>query len=204
MASRAAKVARPQGLPVVCGGALYTREPSRLPVSMRASASCWAASTSPVRVVAVPTRDRDLHRLDRRLVGNGLLDARDDGGRDGLVGIDEEDRELVPADAGDEVGLAHRRGRDVREGTQQPVARVVAESVVGLLQRAAVELNDADRSGVAGHLGQCFVPGEAVRQPRQRVAARLLGGPLEILAQAVTRQSRREQRHRRLDEALAE
>ena len=67
----------------------------------------------------------------------------------------------------------------MRDGPQQAVAGVVAEAVVRVLERAAVELDDADRPAVGGDLGDGLVPGEPVRQAGERVAPGLLGGPLE-------------------------
>ncbi len=80
-----------------------------------------------------------------------LADAVDDvaahplGG--GLVAVGEEQRELVAAEAGHHVGVAHRAAQDAADGDQQLVAGVVAEAVVDLLE--VVEVEQQHRAGRA-------------------------------------------------------
>ena len=76
------------------------------------------------------------------------------GGDRGLrlvLEADAEDGELVAAEAGDEVGVAHGGLEPLRDLDQQAVAGLVPEAVVDDLEVVEVEEEDGDRlAGVGG------------------------------------------------------
>ena len=81
---------------------------------------------------------------------NGAESARADaaGGDRGLrlvLEADAQDGELVAAEAGDQIGVAHGGLEPLRDLDQQPVAGLVAEAVVDDLEVVEVEEQDRDR-----------------------------------------------------------
>ena len=80
-----------------------------------------------------------------------------------LVGVvGEHDGELVAAEPGDGVAVAQLVLQPLGEGAQQPVARLVAEGVVDLLE--VVEVEEQERDGVAGAGARRAAPGRAGRR----------------------------------------
>ena len=68
-------------------------------------------------------------------------------------GVGQQQRELVAAEARDDVAVAHHVGRQARgHGLEQAVAEGVAENVVDILE--AVEVEDDHRHAAAGRGGQ--------------------------------------------------
>ena len=76
-----------------------------------------------------------------------------------LVGVLEQDRELVAAEAGDGVGRAHRVGQALADVAQKLIAGVVPEAVVDLLE--PVEVEHQHRHGLSG----ARRPGERMIEP---------------------------------------
>ncbi len=118
-------------------------------------------------------------RLDDRFGDDpGFLDVR----------AREDDRELVAAQAGQHVALAHAAAQDPGNFADQPVASRVAATVVDLLE--VVEVEHQHRPGAAlavaaGHLAaQVLLEAAAVLQPGQRILARLTPQLLEALVTA--------------------
>ena len=95
-----------------------------------------------------------------------------------LVGLGHEQRELVAAQAGEDVlgaGDVAQRGGD---GGQHDVAALVAERVVDRLEVVDVEQRERERPLVAQRAGellaQALVEGAVVGQARERIGGRLL------------------------------
>ena len=105
-----------------------------------------------------------------------------------LADVRDEDAELVAAEPGHRVGLAHDRGQAARKLDQQQIAVVVAEGVVDLLE--AIEVHQQD--GELGALAICgldraldlLAEARTVRQPGQAVVQRQvqvqLGEPAQL------------------------
>ena len=101
----------------------------------------------------------------------------------GLVGFDrlgllDDDRELVAAQARDGVAGAGRRAQPFRDGDEQPVALGVAETVVDGLEVVEVEVQHGGRPPAADGSGQGVTEAveeeRAVRQTGQHVVERLV------------------------------
>ena len=83
--------------------------------------------------------------------------------RGGLVGAGEEDGELVAAEPGEHVGLAHAHPQQRGDAAKQVVAGAVAERVVDVLEVVEVEHQHGAAAAVAPHLGDPLV--ELVLEP---------------------------------------
>jgi len=96
-----------------------------------------------------------------------------DRGRLDFTRVRKQHRELVSAEARDEVALAQDAAEAGRNVLQQSVADVVAHRVVDVLE--PVEIDQRERDGLAGasrglhHLGQAVVQKGAIRQTGERV-----------------------------------
>ena len=106
----------------------------------------------------------------------------------------QQDRELVAAEAGDDVGRAQPLAQHARDARQQAVAGRVAERVVDGLEAVEVEHERGALGAVAAHVRE--VPREllleaaAVREPGERVVVgevAQLGGRREQRAQVALR-----------------
>ena len=106
----------------------------------------------------------------------------------------QQDRELVAAEAGDDVGRAQPLAQHARDARQQAVAGGVAEGVVDGLEAVEVEHERGALGAVAAHVRE--VPREllleaaAVREPGERVVVgevAQLGGRREQRAQVALR-----------------
>jgi hypothetical protein len=151
------------------------------PVLVRAVPALAGGLRGVHRGVGVPQQGVGVGRVAR--AGGGDADARADGDlpagdRDGLgdrldqavgdalgvadaVQVVEEDRELVPAEAGDGVVGPQRRGEPAGDGDEQLVPGLVAVRVVDLLE--AVEVDEEDGEG--GRDALAARAGERVRDP---------------------------------------
>ena len=92
------------------------------------------------------------------------------------IGVGDEDRELVAAEPCDQLVAAEFLTQAVRDGFDQPVAVVVAERVVHVLE--VVEIHQEQRHGCVADLGradaalQPVAQHRPVRQPGERVVQR--------------------------------
>ena len=102
------------------------------------------------------------------------------------VGVAQHDGELVAAEAGDDVGLAHALAQRAADGADDLVAGLVAARVVDVLEAVEVEQEQraaaAVAGGVADELGQLLVEAAAVEQVGQRV---VVGQVLELGLEAL-------------------
>ena len=137
-------------------------------------------------------RQRAAADLDGGDRGAGAL-----GGLAGVVAVDarEDQRELLAAEPGDDVVLAHDRAQPVGRRDEHLVALGVAERVVDGLEVVEVDDDHAQRPvrgrGARDLLPQPLVAGAVVEQPGQAVRARLLAQRL-----APPRRVEGERRHR--------
>ncbi len=118
--------------------------------------------------------DEVLGPLHRVGLGEGGGDPV--GDRHGLVLVGEavdQDAELVPAEAGDDVARAQVGAQPRRDRPQQRVAGVVTHAVVDQLEVVEVEEEDADRRpggrGAPQRVAQRVDEAEPVGEPGQRV-----------------------------------
>jgi hypothetical protein len=130
--------------------------------------------------------DRDLHRLalrvnGRRERGDDLLEDSDHPAR--LACIDQNQRELVSADARDGVGLAYALAESRCHRPQDRIADGVPEPVVDRLE--AIDVGDRE--------GECLVPSRralehlaeavheeaAIRQVGERIVGRRMPEPID-------------------------
>ena len=87
--------------------------------------------------------------------------------------------ELVAAEAGDQVGLAHAALETIGDRPQQRVADRMSQRVIDILEVVEIEIVDGERTGAA--LGarefqiEPFEKGRPVGEPGQRVGARQRG-----------------------------
>ncbi len=132
----------------------------------------------------------DLYLGDRGACPLGCL------GCVGAVDAREDERELLPAEARDDVVLAHGGAQLPGDGDQHLVALGMAVGVVDGLEVVEVDDHDAERALERGRAGdlvpQPLVAGAMVQQTREPVAARLLAQRV-----ALSRGLERERRHRR-------
>ena len=95
----------------------------------------------------------------------------------GEIGLGQHDDELLSAPARDRVALTRERGQEPADLAQHDVAVGVAEGVVDLLEAVEVEQHDRElmcEAVGAGDLGgECLLEGAPVREPGERVDARL-------------------------------
>ena len=70
-----------------------------------------------------------------------------------LVGLGEQHRELVAAEAGEHVGLAQAAAQQLGDAAQELVAGAVAERVVDVLEVVEVEHQDGAAGAVALRVG---------------------------------------------------
>ena len=112
------------------------------------SAACSLAAWKVTAPTLAVTRRRDA--VQRRRV---VADAVDDGSADPLgavlVGVGEQDGELVAAQPRDHVGVADGAAQQAADGDQELVAGVVAEGVVDLLEVVEVEQQQRAARAVA-------------------------------------------------------
>ena len=85
----------------------------------------------------------------------------------GVVDVRQEHGELVAAEPGDHVAGAQRALDPLRDDLEQPVADLVAEGVVDLLEPVEVEEEQRERLAAAGALLEGAVEG-----PEQELAVR--------------------------------
>ena len=121
----------------------------------------------------------------------GLADDADDPLAEAAhVGLafraDLDDREFVAADARDGVGLAHQAAQPIADLGDQPVAGIVAERVVDLLEAVEIEHQQRDLLAGAAIAGQRLIEPVleqgAIGEPGELIVQRLmLGGLLTIL-----------------------
>ena len=149
-------------------------------------------------------RDAQADRLEGRFRIDRGLEAVDDELRGGLVGVVQEDGELVAADTGHEIRVACGALDEDGGAPQELVAEVVAVAFVCVLEATAVDLDDADRLARGDMVGESLVPREPVCNLREGILARLPRGLDEVLAQGVPGESCREQWACSLDEPQAE
>ena len=112
--------------------------------------------------------------LERRLQRDA--DAAAELGRPRQPGAGQQQRELVAAEARDQPGVAHRLLQARAELGQQPVAGVVAERVVELLEAVEVDHRDRERRVAVAPSSavEPLVEQAAVREPGQLVGQRQL------------------------------
>ena len=146
-------------------------------------------------------------------IRSGSAEGVGHGGRD-LLGLlerrdaFEQHRELVAAEPGDRVGRPRALHQPLRGGLQQPVADVVAERVVHVLE--VVEVDHQDRQPVLGaprerdRMLDAVAEQAPVREQRQRVVERELAElVLERLALGHVAQVQGESLDRRIVQQVA-
>jgi hypothetical protein len=111
------------------------------------------------------------------------------GGRVRRIESGQDHDELVAAEAGENVRLAHRAGKPLRDRLQQRIAGVVTEGVVDALEVIEVEEQASDVIALCARLPDDFpellVEQRAIGKPREdvvlREAVRLRGRDLQLL-----------------------
>ena len=150
--------------------------------------------------VGLPDHERHAERFDQ--LGGGPLDIRQP------VDAFEQDGELVARQPRHGIGGAHGADQPLRHRLQQPIARVVAERVVDVLE--VVEVEEHDRHVAARAAGQrervldAIAEQVPVGEPGQRIVKRQLPQLLfEALALADVAQVERQALHRRIGGQVA-
>ena len=89
------------------------------------------------------------------------------------VGVRKDDRELIATHPERAIATTHDRCRDLADGGQEAVARIVAVAVVDGLESIDVEQQQGDRDpvavGVVQLSRQLVLEGAVVSEPRQAV-----------------------------------
>ena len=89
------------------------------------------------------------------------------------VGVRQEDRELVPAQARENIGLSHLAAQEVGDAANDRVAGPVAEAVVDVFEVVEVQQENAAAALVAGGVGnpvgQLLLEPAAVEEARERI-----------------------------------
>ncbi len=164
--------------------ALVERHDEPLPAGLRRHHRRLGAGDELARVGGVLGADRDPGR-DRELADSlGLeqseLDADALGERGGAPDVPggEDHRELLAADAADDVRRTDGRAEHIGDPLQEVVADAVAVDVVHLLEVVEVEHHDRDRLVCGGGseelLAEAVMERAVVVEARQRVGLRLV------------------------------
>ena len=99
----------------------------------------------------------------------------------GAADVVEQQRELVAAEAGDDIARAHARAQPVGDVEEQPVAGVVTEAVVHHLEPVDVDEEHGDGApGERGTFDGRFQPREEARPVRQAGERVVVGAVREL------------------------
>ena len=148
--------------------------------------------------------EREVHletdRVDRDRVGDAGADAAGDLERLLLTHVEDDDRELVAAEAGDAVPGPDAGLQALGEVHQQRVPDLVAEGVVDALEVVEVDQHQREPRALACVVGErgleLEAQGGAVRQPGQRVVpGRVLALERELGGVVEQQQRDQQQRH---------
>ncbi len=127
-----------------------------------------------------PDAHADRHLVAGELIGNadGFDETRGECGRFGRQeGAGLQDRELIAAEARDEVAVANAVPEPARDGFEEQVPDRMAEQIVHLLEAIEVETEHGEALAAPHphlHLRQLLLESRAIAQPRQRIVMRQL------------------------------